>query len=226
MQIGQVSTVGAVLIGVMGAGYAVTGNPDFEVKVHRSPEAVYAAFATVNPANTVFQEYGLPVQHVTVTREPGRRIVFFSPTENDGQPLQIALTFAAGSAPATTLVTAAIDVPPIPMRVDGTDKYLSEDKVETQVREAIGELAKRIDDGNSTTSASHKFATLIEAVAVASHPQKLKAAVETTEAKKKAAKEFRERYEADGWQFKDDGTAEKPIDTTPEYGDPGYIEES
>lgn len=226
MQIGQVSALGAVLIGVMGASYAVTGNPDFQVEVHRSPEAVYAAFATVNPADTEFQAQGLPVQHVTVTREPGRRIVFFSPTANDGQPLQIALTFTAGNAPATTLVTAAIDVPPVPMQVDGTDKFLSEDKVEAKMREAIGELAKRIDNGNSTTAASSKFATLIEAVAVAAHPQKLKAAVETTEAKMKAAKEFRERYERDGWQFKDDGTAEKPIDTTPEYGDPGYIEES
>lgn len=220
MNIGQVSAAGAVLAAAMGAGYAASGSPDFSVEVHRSPDAVYAAFAAINPSDTDFQAAGMPVQHITVTRKPGQEIVFSAPTANEGQPLRIALTFAAGDAPATTRVTAAIDVPPVPMSVDGTDKVLDEDKVEARLRTAIGDMAKRIDDGNSTTVASYKLATMLQLVAVASHPSKLKAVVDRAEAEAAATRDRRKRMEREGWQFHSDGSATRMERVDSAYADP------
>ncbi|MFM5885108.1 MAG: hypothetical protein ACKOQ3_07270 [Novosphingobium sp.] len=220
MNIGQVSAAGAALAAVMGAGYAASGSPDFSVEVHRAPDAVYSAFSAINPADTDFQAAGMPVQHITVTRTPGREIVFSAPTANDGQPLRIALTFAPGGDAASTKVTAAIDVPPVPMRVDGTDKYLSEAKVEAKLRDAIGDMAKRIDDGNSTTVASYKLATMLQMVAVAAQPAKLKAVVERSEAEQAAARVTRKRMERDGWKFRGDGSASRMERVDAEYADP------
>lgn len=220
MNIGQVSTGGALIAAVLGAGYAASGSPDFSVEVHRSPAAVYEAFAAVNPSDTDFQSEGMPTQHVIVTRKPGQEIVFTTETDNEGQPMRIALTFAPGNNPASTKVTAAIDIPPVPMSVDGTDKVLSEDKVEGLVKEAINGMAERIDDGNSATVASHKFATLLQLVAVASHPQKLKAVIERSKAEAAQAKAFRQRYEKDGWQFRADGSATRSERVDGEYADP------
>lgn len=220
MNIGQVSAAGAALAAVMGAGYAASGSPDFSVEVHRAPDAVYSAFSAINPSDTDFQAAGMPVQHITVTRTPGQAIVYSAPTANEGQPLRIALTFAPGSDPASTKVTAAIDVPPVAMSVDGTDKYLSEDKVEAKLRDAIGDMAKRIDDGNSTTVASYKLATMLQLVAVASHPDKLKAVVERSEAEVAAARDTRKRMEREGWKFRGDGSASRMERVDSEYADP------
>lgn len=210
--------VGTVIAATLGVGYAASGSPDFAVEVHRAPATVYEAFAAINPSDTPFHTAGMPTQHIVVSRVSGQSVIFSADTANAGQPLRIALSFAPGSGPATTRVTAAIDVPPVPMNIDGTDKVLSEDKVEAKVREAIGAMAKRIDDGNSTTEAGYKFATLLELVAVASHPQKLKAAVERGEAVAAKEKTFRERYEKDGWKFNSDGTATQSAPAEEEYG--------
>jgi hypothetical protein len=212
MRIGPASAVGAAIAAAMGGSYAASGSPDFSVEVHRSPAAVYAAFAEINPSDTDLQAAGFTVPHVSVSRVSAHELVFTSPTANENQPIRIAFSFAPGSNSATTKVTAAIDVPPIPLSIDGTDKYLSEDKVEAKIRDAIGELAKQIDNGNSTRSASYKLATILEMVALASHPKQLKAAMERSEAEAAEHQEFRSRYESEGWRFNDDGTAEQSAD--------------
>ncbi|MBS0483100.1 MAG: hypothetical protein JSR96_13330 [Proteobacteria bacterium] len=209
MRIGAASATGAAIAAAMGGGYMASGNPDFTVEVHRSPEAVYAAFAQVNPSDTDFQTQGYAVSHITVTHPSDHELVFTTPSANAGQDVRVAFTFAPGSTPASTKVTAAIDVPPIPMSVDGEDKVLSERKVEGKVRDAIGELAKQIDNGNSTSEASYKLATLLQMVAIASHPKKLQAVVERSEREASEHKRFKEKYESEGWHFTSEHTAER-----------------
>ena len=218
MEFSPTGLIAAVLViaGVGGGTYAITGKQDFIVDVGRPLPEVYETFKGVRTFGSGLRAEGFDVPEITVTRPSDHELVFTTPSANPEQSSRIAFTFAPGANPTTTRVTAAIDVPPVEMPTAGPDKVLSEDKVEAKFREAIADIAKDMNSGNSTTASANRLTVLLDTVAIASHPkvmgrmqarvERLKAAETRINGQLRAERETREtafKHESRDFRFGD-----------------------
>lgn len=201
MKIEAPGLVGLAFAAVAGGSYVVTGHRDFEVEIQRPLPEVYAAFSEIRMVGSGLRKEGFDVPKITVARPSNRELVFTTPSENPERVTRIAFTFEPGKDSVTTRVSAAIDVPPVVMRVDGQDKFLSEDKVEARFQELIGEIGKELNNRNSTVEAKYKLALLLDMVAIASHPQKLKAMTERVDRLNAEVEEIETRLESQGYEI-------------------------
>lgn len=208
MQVVQTGFIALVLaaVGIGGGGYVMSGSRDFTVEIGRPLPEVYETFSSIKTFGSGLRDEGFDVPETVVTRPSDHELVFTSPAADPTRSSRIAFTFEPGANSATTKVTAAIDVPPVQAYIDGERKELSEDKVEGQFREAIGDMAKQMNQGNSTSVPAHKLKLLLDVVAIASHPgefEKMRARVEKLKAAETRIndqlraewKEKRDRYE-------------------------------
>jgi hypothetical protein len=162
------------LLGMMGVGsvgaWAAYGSDDFSVTVHRSLPETYAAFSAVHTFGGELRKYGVHRAKVTISRPSDREIVFTIPSsaEAEGSRIAFALSPAANGA---TLVSAAIDVPPVPMTHEGRNLVLSEAKVEAHFREAIENMARRLDAGQPVEASQQQLSKMLDMVAIASNPE-------------------------------------------------------
>jgi hypothetical protein len=198
--------IGLTFAAVVGSGYVVTGHRDFEVEIKRPMPEVYAAFSEIRMVGSGLRNEGFDVPKITVARPSDHELVFVTASENPERVTRIAFTFERGKDSVTTRVSAAIDVPPVVMRVDGQDKFLSEAKVEAKLQELIGEIGKQLNNRNSTVEAKYKLALMLDMVAVASHPKKLKAMTERVDRVNAEVDEVEARLESQGYEIDRGGT--------------------
>lgn len=210
MQVAQTGFIALILagVGIGGSGYVMSGSRDFTVEIGRPLPEVYETFNGIKTFGSGLRDEGFDVPETIVTRPSDHELVFTSPASDPARSSRIAFTFEPGANNAMTKVTAAIDVPPVQTIIDGEQKQLSEDKVEAQFKEAIGDMAKQMNQGNSTSVPAHKLNLLLDVVAIASHPgefEKMRVRVEKLQAAetrindqlREEWKEKRDRYEQD-----------------------------
>lgn len=202
MRIASPSLIGMAFATIAGGTYVVTGHRDFTVDVHRPLPEVYSAFSDIRNFGSGLRNEGVDVPKVTVSRPSDHELVFTAPSANPGQISRVAFTFDSQPGSTLTRVSAAIDVPPIVMAIDGTDKVLSEDKIETSFREAIGEMGRQLDQGNSTISPRAKLALLLDQVAIASNPENMKKLAARVEHLKSGVDRVKRSLERDGYEVR------------------------
>lgn len=224
MRITSPSLFGLAFATVAGGAYVVTGHRDFSVEVHRPLPEVYSAFSDIRNFGSGLRAEGIDVPKVTVTRPSDHELVFTAPSANPGQISRIAFTFEAQPGSLDTRVSAAIDVPPIVMGIDGNDKVLSEEKVEARFREAITEMGAQLDQGNAPTAARAKLALLLDVVALASNPDKARIAMTRIEHAQADVARVKQSYEREGWSVQTTGNgtgfeAQRHVEPIVEQGD-------
>lgn len=159
----------------LGGGLAAFGERDFAVTVHRPVADTYAAFSAVHTFGSGLRSAGFDNAKVTVTRPSPDEIVFTIPSTESQAGSRIALTFSPLGDGRATQIVAAIDVPAVTMPEAGRNMVLSEAKVEASFEEAIGNMAERLNAGQSVAQAQHQLTTLLDVVALASNPQHIRA---------------------------------------------------
>ena len=203
MKVGTVGLIVMTVAAVAGGGYKVSGAQDFSVEVRRPASEVYSAFSGVMMLQSGARAAGFVTPKVSVSRPSDRELIFSIPSARAGQNARIALKFEPGKSPSSTLVTSAIDVPPVEMVVDGSQVILSEDKVENEFRRSIAAIGKRLDQHSSTTVAQYEFRRLIDMVALAANPDQ--AAAYRAEAQRRMDEIYRTKanLEAQGYHVAD-----------------------
>lgn len=163
-------SLSSALLSACGLG---DGNPeDFVIETKASPDKVVAALSDVS-----FSETQLLFGKVPITRERDREgelgwtIQSSDFADKPGDPGKVALTFEPGPGGQGTRIHVAISVPPVKMLMGKANQVLSEEKVETEFRKALGQLAKNLDSHGDTGPAAVAIGRLLGAVAVAANPK-------------------------------------------------------
>ena len=92
---------------------------------------------------------------------------------------------------------AAIDVPAVPLPDDKQNRVLSEAKVEAKFKDAIKGMADQLNAGQSVEKAQYQLTFMLDVVALASNPEKMRRLF----AQERKYKEAIRRYEEDPGQF-------------------------
>lgn len=181
---------------LFGGGYAAFGEQDFAVTVNRPVADTYAAISAVHTFGSGLRAAGVDNVQLKVTRPSDREIVFTIPSSSDSRGSRVAFSLEPIDGGRSTEVRAAIDVPAVRMPDDKRNRVLSEAKVEAKFRDAIKGMAERLNAGQSVEKAQYQLTFMLDVVALASNPEK----VRRLYAQEKQYKEAAKRYEADpGW---------------------------
>ncbi len=203
MRITSPSLFGLAFAAVAGSTYVATGHRDFTVEVHQPLPRVYAAFGDLKRYSAELRSEGLNVPPITLTRPSDHELIFTAPSANPGQISRIAFNFEAAPGSTTTRVSAAIDVPPITMGVDGKDMYLAEDKVEARFREAIAKVGHELDQGNVQPASRAELGKWLALVALASNPKEFARYNDRVAHVRSEMDQLKANLERDGYEVRD-----------------------
>lgn len=194
---------GGIVLGfsiLFGGGYAAFGQQDFAVTVNRPVADTYAAISAVHTFGSGLRDAGVDNVQVKVSRPSDREIIFTIPSSADSRGSRLAFTLEPIDGGRSTQVRAAIDVPAVPMPDDKQHRVLSESKVEAKFRDAIKGMADRLNAGQSVERAQYQLTFMLDVVALASNPEK----VRRLNAQNQALEEAAKRYNANPGRFNDE----------------------
>lgn len=160
--------------GLGGCGQGMGDGSDFAVDIRGSLPEVYKTFSGITSNGHGLRGGGFGMPKVAVSRPSDHELVFTAPSAKADEPSRIAFAFTPGKEPGMTHVSATIDVPRIAMPDSGENMYLSETKIEDSFKDAVEDLARRMNADRSTSHAVDQLAVLLDTVAIASNPAKLR----------------------------------------------------
>jgi hypothetical protein len=136
---------------------------DFTIEVKRPPAAVYAPLsaADLREARLVF-----PGIAVTRTRPSDAEILYTIPGTGSF-PATIRLRLEPTHGGETTVVHAAVQVPPVRATIDGREKVLSESRVEARLQALLKATARDLEMGSSAQAETTQLSSLLMSLAVA-----------------------------------------------------------
>jgi len=191
---------GIIAVGIsllFGGGYAAFGQQDFAVTINRPVADTYAAVSAVHTFDSGLRAAGVDNVQLKVTRPSDREIVFTIPSTSDSHGSRIAFSLEPLDGGRSTEVRAAIDVPAVPLPDDKQNRVLSEAKVEAKFKDAIKGMADQLNAGQSVEKAQYQLTFMLDVVALASNPEKMRRLF----AQERKYKEAIRRYEEDPGQF-------------------------
>jgi hypothetical protein len=156
----------ALALALAGCGLG-KGGEDFALTVDSSPDKVMALLGGISPEEAGAALTGV---HFTVTSSTPGEVVYSIPMVEQGgkraDPALIRLVLEPAKDGKTTVIHADVDVPAIQVMLGKAKMYLSESKVENELRKAL----KTSFQSGSTPSGS-AMAELLAGVAIAGNSE-------------------------------------------------------
>ena len=164
----EIGRIGLAVVALVGGGYAVTGEDDFEVTVLRSPSEVHSAFSSARTFSGGLSAHS--TARIRTERPSPNELIYYAGDPGEENGLRIALTFTPDDDGKRTVVTAAIDVPAIEYDIDGEAMVLSESKVEDSFEEDIAAIAVELSQGRDARDELNAFRDKLDLVSIALDP--------------------------------------------------------
>jgi hypothetical protein len=143
------------------------GGEDFAVEMKSSTKSTYAVLSAAKAGDVV---QFLPGLKFAMSRPSDLEVLYTIPMKAHASERESAtILFTLDPAPdgKVTVVHVTADVPAIPMLMGKANMYLSEDKVEAELRKVLERIAKNLASGSSSPSLAEPLSDLLVSVAIA-----------------------------------------------------------
>jgi len=148
------------------------GATTFTLGVDRDPQTVYNALSNVRSFGSTLADADLDgVEYgVEFERDPGKAVTLKVATSSEERFSTLRFEVVPGAEPGKAAIKASIDVP-IVVNPDNPNQVISESKVATLFKSALGDMVKALDAHKPVGSASRRFNAALDILGVATNPQ-------------------------------------------------------
>ncbi len=151
------------------------GSEDFTVRIARPVDRVMQVLGHSGLDGKISGQFaGLKVER----SEPGKNEVLYTLPGKGSASAQIHFVFEPVDGGKSTVVHAAIDMPPVTIDYKGKSKVISETRVEVAVRQLVGKIGTKLESGSDTVAERAEFAQLLTLLGIVSDSTMLQLALD------------------------------------------------